>query len=281
MAALGLASGHPVPRPTGVPRWRAVRRGGARRVPGLRTATCGTGATTKPDPGADTVGQLPGVSSGSSGPGRSPSAACSSAARVVRPAPAVPPAEGPLPLAFQPGGGPEYQRACRDDTSPAPRGEPGAYGRLCSYREHALISRQEHEAWDVLLACQGQLRLAPSGHVIGIDWMRRSRSQPLVAATLPYSRSWCQRPRSVWSRRCRAIEFEITGLDQDGRECEPRVLERNHRSYHALMADRPSSSSAAGGTPSRRAEAPRSARPRPGSYARWCPGRAWTCRRPA
>jgi hypothetical protein len=32
-----------------------------------------------------------------------------------------------------------------------------------------LISLQEHEAWDVLLACQGQLRLAPSGHVVGID----------------------------------------------------------------------------------------------------------------
>jgi hypothetical protein len=32
-----------------------------------------------------------------------------------------------------------------------------------------LISRQEHEAWDVLLACQGQLRLAPSGHMFGID----------------------------------------------------------------------------------------------------------------
>jgi hypothetical protein len=32
-----------------------------------------------------------------------------------------------------------------------------------------LISRREHEAWDVLLACQGQLRLAPSGHVIGLD----------------------------------------------------------------------------------------------------------------
>ena len=32
-----------------------------------------------------------------------------------------------------------------------------------------MISPQEHEAWDVLLACQGQLRLAPSGHVIGID----------------------------------------------------------------------------------------------------------------
>jgi hypothetical protein len=32
-----------------------------------------------------------------------------------------------------------------------------------------LISCQEHEAWDVLLTCQGQLRLAPSGHVMGID----------------------------------------------------------------------------------------------------------------
>ena len=31
-----------------------------------------------------------------------------------------------------------------------------------------MISQQEHEAWDVLLACQGQVRLAPSGHVIGI-----------------------------------------------------------------------------------------------------------------
>jgi hypothetical protein len=30
-----------------------------------------------------------------------------------------------------------------------------------------LISREE--AWDALLACQGQMRLAPSGHVIGID----------------------------------------------------------------------------------------------------------------
>jgi hypothetical protein len=32
-----------------------------------------------------------------------------------------------------------------------------------------MISQQEHEAWDVLLACQGQLRLAPGGHVVGID----------------------------------------------------------------------------------------------------------------
>jgi hypothetical protein len=27
----------------------------------------------------------------------------------------------------------------------------------------------EHEAWEVLLASQGQIRLAPSGHIIGID----------------------------------------------------------------------------------------------------------------
>jgi hypothetical protein len=70
---------------------------------------------------------------------------------------------------FQPGGGPEYCRACSDDGLPCARGEPGADGRLCPYREHALISRQEHEAWDVLLASQVQLRLAPTGHVIGLD----------------------------------------------------------------------------------------------------------------
>ena len=32
-----------------------------------------------------------------------------------------------------------------------------------------MISSQEHEAWEVLLGCQGQMRLAPSGHIIGID----------------------------------------------------------------------------------------------------------------
>jgi hypothetical protein len=73
------------------------------------------------------------------------------------------------PWHFQPGGGPEYCRACRDDDLPCARGEAGADGGLCPYRKHALINHQEHEAWDVLLACQGQLRLAPSGHVVGIE----------------------------------------------------------------------------------------------------------------
>jgi hypothetical protein len=70
---------------------------------------------------------------------------------------------------FQPGGGPEYCRAGKEEALPCARGEPGADAHPCPYCEHGLISRQEHEAWDVLLACQGQLRLAPSGHVIGID----------------------------------------------------------------------------------------------------------------
>ena len=68
---------------------------------------------------------------------------------------------------FQSGGGPKYCRACKEEGLPCARGAPGADGRLCPYREH--VSTQEHEIWEVLLACQGQLRLAPSGHVIGID----------------------------------------------------------------------------------------------------------------
>ena len=55
-----------------------------------------------------------------------------------------------------------------------------------------MISRQEHEAWDVLLACQGQLRLAPSGHVIGIDMdaalrigAARGYDAPVLSELLP------------------------------------------------------------------------------------------------
>jgi hypothetical protein len=66
---------------------------------------------------------------------------------------------GSLPLAFR-AQGPEYCRACRDDDLPCARGDAGADGQRCPCREHALIRRQEHEAWEVLLACQGQLRLA-------------------------------------------------------------------------------------------------------------------------
>ena len=96
---------------------------------------------------------------------------------------------------FQPGGGPEYCRACRDNGLPCARGEPAADGRLCPYREHALISHQEHETWDALLACQVQLRLAPSGHGVGIDLNAALSSVRLAAMTSPCSPSCCQRPR--------------------------------------------------------------------------------------
>jgi hypothetical protein len=64
--------------------------------------------------------------------------------------------------------GPSIAEPAADDGLPCAKGEHGADGRLCSYREHALISRQEHEALEVRLACRGQLRLAPSGHIFGI-----------------------------------------------------------------------------------------------------------------
>jgi hypothetical protein len=66
-----------------------------------------------------------------------------------------------------------------------------------------LISQQEHEAWDVLLACQGQLRLAPSGHVVGIDmnaalkiggargWNLEVLSELLPAAEAGLVEAWC------------------------------------------------------------------------------------------
>jgi hypothetical protein len=66
-----------------------------------------------------------------------------------------------------------------------------------------LISLQEHEAWDVLLACQGQLRLAPSGHVIGIDMntalkigAARGRNLEVLSELLPAAEAglveaWC------------------------------------------------------------------------------------------
>jgi hypothetical protein len=66
----------------------------------------------------------------------------------------------------------------------------------------------------VLLACQGQLRFAPSGHVIGIDMdatltLAKARGYDLgvLSELLPV-------PGLVWSRRCVTIEFGMMGLDQ-------------------------------------------------------------------
>ena len=80
-------------------------------------------------------------------------------------------AEGPSPAE------PAATTAC-----PAPGANPAPTGGFAPIAGAALISRQEHEAWDVLLACQGQMRLAPSGHVIGIDMdaALRDRRRPLL-----------------------------------------------------------------------------------------------------
>ncbi|MFZ1413885.1 MAG: hypothetical protein WAS73_04805 [Defluviicoccus sp.] len=47
---------------------------------------------------------------------------------------------------------------------------PGSSGRLCPYIEHEPLTDVGWQAWDVILRCSGQLRLAPQvGIVIGID----------------------------------------------------------------------------------------------------------------
>ena len=79
-------------------------------------------------------------------------------------------------------------------------------------------------------------------------------------------------PDQIWP----ALVFDRVGTkDEPAVRAEPSICSDN-----GLRADRPWSS-AAGGTPSRRAEAPHNARRRPDSYARWSLGRAWTCQRPA
>ena len=42
-------------------------------------------------------------------------------------------------------------------------------GELCPYREHAPLALEEHQTWDVFTASLGQIRIVPSGQVLGID----------------------------------------------------------------------------------------------------------------
>jgi hypothetical protein len=71
-----------------------------------------------------------------------------------------------------------------------------------------LISPQEHEAWDALLACQGQMRLAPTGHVIGIDMhtalkigAARSCDLAVLSVLLPAAEAGLV--EALWSDRVR------------------------------------------------------------------------------
>ncbi|MGE0256808.1 MAG: hypothetical protein AB7N54_19445 [Alphaproteobacteria bacterium] len=52
--------------------------------------------------------------------------------------------------------------ACASDAT-------GPDGTLCPYVEHAPATVEGWEAWDVAERCAGQLRIALSGHVLGLD----------------------------------------------------------------------------------------------------------------
>jgi hypothetical protein len=77
--------------------------------------------------------------------------------------------------------GPNTARPVATIGCPAP-GSSWSLRTALPYREHALISQQEHEAWEMLLAREGQLRLAPRGLVIGID-MDAALSRALISAS--------------------------------------------------------------------------------------------------
>jgi hypothetical protein len=76
------------------------------------------------------------------------------------------------------GGGPEYCRGCVAAGAPCAAGlrgakpatGPGPVGRLCPYRETALVSLEGWQAWDVASKCAGQLRILPTGGMAGIDF---------------------------------------------------------------------------------------------------------------
>lgn len=64
---------------------------------------------------------------------------------------------------FKKSGGPSYCATCKEQDLPC------AYENLCPYQKHAPQLIQEQQAWEILEACTSQLRLAPSGKVLGID----------------------------------------------------------------------------------------------------------------
>jgi hypothetical protein len=60
-----------------------------------------------------------------------------------------------------------------------------------------------HGTWEVLVACQGQLRLAPSGHVIGIETNPPSGSR-LATCSGPTTPGICTQPAAA-SANCARI----------------------------------------------------------------------------
>ena len=60
----------------------------------------------------------------------------------------------------------------------------------------------------------GPAAARPSGHVIGIDMPAALKIGAVREFDLAVLLELLRLPRRVWSRRCVAIEFDMTGLDQ-------------------------------------------------------------------
>ena len=64
---------------------------------------------------------------------------------------------------FKKSGGPSYCATCKEQDLPC------AFENLCPYQKYAPQLVQEQQAWEILEASTTQLRLAPTGKVMGID----------------------------------------------------------------------------------------------------------------
>ncbi|QQG36822.1 MAG: hypothetical protein HYS17_03360 [Micavibrio aeruginosavorus] len=70
---------------------------------------------------------------------------------------------------FTPNGGPQYCQGCVQQDTACSKGGTGENGARCPYSEFAPQTIQEQQAWEIVEACTGQLRLTASGHVLGLD----------------------------------------------------------------------------------------------------------------
>ena len=65
--------------------------------------------------------------------------------------------------------GPDTANPVRKRARPAQKAASGLNGEPCPYQKHAPVALEEHQAWEVFTASLGQLRVAPSGRVLGVD----------------------------------------------------------------------------------------------------------------
>jgi hypothetical protein len=68
------------------------------------------------------------------------------------------------------GGGPRYCQACKEADLPCARGEASPLnGEFCPYIANEAQTLEGFEIWDVIQRGSGQLRLHPSGQILGFD----------------------------------------------------------------------------------------------------------------